>query len=153
MILPPRTPLGPKLPENTSVVISRAGDKPAKIVVTQGGQKWEITEGEINKLPESLRPAGRADAGPRLLRLGRSGPALAGAERPDAGRGEVLSPPSPGELRLEKRLDELSRQVDQLRKTLERTRPAPAAPPANPPPESQQEATRRRPILYAPGPV
>ncbi len=153
LILPPGAPLGPKLPENTSVVISRAGDKPAKIVVTQGGQKWEITEGEINKLPESLRPLVEQMLGRGSFGLAVPGLPLPGAERPDASRGEVLSPPSPGELRLEKRLDELSRQVDQLRKTLEKTRPAPAAPPANPPPESQQESDPPAADSYAPGPV
>ena len=134
MILPPGGPLGPKLPENTSVVVTREGDKPAKIVVKQGEKKWEITEDEINKLPEALRPAVE-----QMLGLGPvSFPETSGllpepgqGAKPGcrpAGRkpcqGDMPAPALPGESRLEKRLDDLSRQVEQLRKAVEQSQPA-----------------------------
>jgi membrane-associated protease RseP (regulator of RpoE activity) len=42
-------------PKNTSVAISRAEDGPAKIVVKRGGKTWEVTEDELDKLPEDMR--------------------------------------------------------------------------------------------------
>ena len=71
----PRPAVEPQLPDNTSVVITREGDKPAKIVVKQGEQKWEITEDEINKLPESLRPAVEQMLGRGNVTFAIAGPA------------------------------------------------------------------------------
>ncbi|MGO8690234.1 MAG: S1C family serine protease [Thermoguttaceae bacterium] len=144
VILPPRAPLllYSKLPENTSVAITREGDKPAKIVVKQGEQKWEITENEINKLPESLRPAVEQMLGHGDMTFAAPGVPMIGEERPEA--------------RLEKRLDELSRQVDQLRKALEQSRGAPprgAAPPASPPPPPPQGGGDPPPLPDEPGPI
>ncbi len=131
LILPPGGPLALKLPENTSVVVTREGDKPAKIMVKQGDKKWEITEDEINKLPEALRPVVE-----QMLGLGPfSFPETSGALpepspggplplRSEARHGDMLVPALPGESRLEKRLDDLSRQVEQLRKAVEQSRPA-----------------------------
>jgi hypothetical protein len=125
VILPPRAPLllNVKLPENTSVIITREGDKPATIVVKQGEQQWETTENELGKIPESLRPAVQQMLGRGNVTFAMPGPAMIGQERPEAG--------------LEKRLDDLSRQVDQLRKALEQARggaPHEAPPAASPPP-------------------
>ena len=124
------------------MAITREGDKPAKIVVKQGEQKWEITENEINKLPESLRPAVEQMLGHGDLTFATPGVPMIGEERPEA--------------RLEKRLDELSRQVDQLRKALEQGRGAPpreAAPPANPPPPPPQGGGNPPPLPDEPGPI
>ncbi len=44
------------LPDNVSVSISRSGNKPAKISVSRGDEKWDITDQELNKLPDDLRP-------------------------------------------------------------------------------------------------
>ena len=155
LILPPGAPLRPKLPDNTAVVITREGDKPAKIVVTQGDKKWEITEDEINKLPEPLRGLVEQMLGRGFFGLAGPGLPLPGAERPDARRGDVFFSTGPGDSRMEKRLDELSRQVDQLRKAVEKMRPAPpppASPPANPPSESEHETDPPSPPEGA-GPV
>ena len=44
------------LPPNMSIVISKEGDQPAKIVVKRGDEKWELTEKELDKLPADVRP-------------------------------------------------------------------------------------------------
>ena len=45
------------LPNGVSVSISKTNNEPAKIKVTRGDESWEVTEGELDKLPEDLRPA------------------------------------------------------------------------------------------------
>jgi hypothetical protein len=122
VILPPGAPLylNLKLPANTSVSVTREGDKPAKIVVQRGEQKWEVSEDEINKLPEDLRGVVEQMVGRGKVWIGRPGGPQPGAEAPETRRGDVLYSAVPGgESRLEKRLDELTRQVDQLRKAIE----------------------------------
>lgn len=46
----------PELPDNVTVSIVRHGKEPPKITVTRGDEKWEITDKELDKLPEELRP-------------------------------------------------------------------------------------------------
>jgi hypothetical protein len=45
-----------ELPDNVTVSIVRHGKEPPKITVTRGDEKWEITDKELDKLPEELRP-------------------------------------------------------------------------------------------------
>jgi len=113
-ILPPEA--RPPLPGNMSIGISKQGDQPAKITVNQGDQKWEVTEEQLDKLPENIRPhvermLGRAAGGPegRVFRFDFA---------PDWER----AIPSPPEGRLEKRLEEMSKRIDQLRKSIEELR-------------------------------
>jgi membrane-associated protease RseP (regulator of RpoE activity) len=44
------------LPDNVSISVSRSGNKPAKINVSRGDEKWDISDQELNKLPDDLRP-------------------------------------------------------------------------------------------------
>lgn len=44
------------IPKNMTIVITKEGSKPAKIVVQKDDQKWEITENELDKLPADVRP-------------------------------------------------------------------------------------------------
>jgi hypothetical protein len=44
------------LPPNMSIVVSKEGDQPAKIVVKREDKKWEVTEKELDKLPADVRP-------------------------------------------------------------------------------------------------
>jgi membrane-associated protease RseP (regulator of RpoE activity) len=44
------------LPEGVSISVRKEGGKPAKIEVSRGEEKWELAEGELDKLPEDLRP-------------------------------------------------------------------------------------------------
>src|SRR5262245_19655351 len=45
-----------QIPDNVSIGIMRQGNQPAKITISRGDQKWEVAEGEMNKLPDDLRP-------------------------------------------------------------------------------------------------
>ena len=56
-------PVTLQLPKNTSITITRQDEGPAKIVVQQGDQKWEVTEKELDKLPEDVRPSVKAMLG------------------------------------------------------------------------------------------
>ncbi len=56
VILPHGAPIHPPLPGNMSITITKTGDKPAEIVVKQGDEKWEVTEKDLDKLPEKVRP-------------------------------------------------------------------------------------------------
>lgn len=51
---------GDALPEGVNVVIVRNGDEPKRVTVTRGKEKWEVTEKELDKLPEELRAPVRA---------------------------------------------------------------------------------------------
>jgi len=115
-ILPPGPLPGAPLPGDMSISISKQGDQPAKITVKQGDQKWEVTEAELDKLPENVRPhvermLGRAVGGPegRVFRFDFA---------PDWER----AIPSPPEGRLEKRLEEMNKRIEQLRKSIEELR-------------------------------
>ena len=44
-----------KLPKHLSITITRSGEQPAKIVVKKSGQKWEVTDKELGKLPKDVR--------------------------------------------------------------------------------------------------
>ncbi|HEY2762069.1 MAG TPA: hypothetical protein VGI75_15030, partial [Pirellulales bacterium] len=61
----------PKIPDNMTISIVRQGGKPAKITVTRGDDKWDVTEGELDKLPEDVRPIvqGTLGGGPMTIRL------------------------------------------------------------------------------------
>ena len=44
-----------KLPDNVTVTVECKGKDPAKITVTRGDEKWEVSDQELNKLPDELR--------------------------------------------------------------------------------------------------
>ena len=50
-------PDGLRLPKDTRITVTRQHEGPAKIIVEKDGQKWEVTEDEMDKLPEDVRPA------------------------------------------------------------------------------------------------
>lgn len=56
MIVPQGVAVAPALPPGMSVVISKEGDQPAKIVVRRGASRWEVTEKDLDKLPADVRP-------------------------------------------------------------------------------------------------
>lgn len=47
---------GTHLPDDVTLTIVRHGSDPAKISVKKGDQSWDLTENELFKLPEDLRP-------------------------------------------------------------------------------------------------
>jgi hypothetical protein len=43
-------------PKGLAVQITKSGEGPAKVTVTKGDKKWEVTEDELDELPEDIRP-------------------------------------------------------------------------------------------------
>jgi membrane-associated protease RseP (regulator of RpoE activity) len=140
VILPRGAPIHPPLPENMSISITKTGDKPADIVVKMGDEKWEVSEKELDKLPEKVRPF--VD---RMLGLATSTGAGAMRWIPEV---TPFSPPEPGatvnvppggnlERRLEKRLDEMMRHIEKMENELHMRHqdvktPKPPLPPQTP---------------------
>jgi hypothetical protein len=131
MIVPPGVAVASSLPAGVSVVISKEGDQPAKIVVRRGDRKWEVTEKELDKLPADLRPHVE-----RLLGRGAWGvvgalpssldmtPEAASKEQPStAGNGSAATAPRGSEWfeRMEKRFDEMNRRMDKLFEEVEQS--------------------------------
>jgi len=133
----------PFLPGNVSVVVTKQGDQPAKIVVKRGDQKWEVTEKELDKLPADVRPhveqmlgrnvfgtvGGPSASGaivlgqmPALTVPGQMPPTVGTFNVPAPPPGMMQVQPFPGGLdpRLEKRLDELDRRMDKLLDMMEK---------------------------------
>ncbi|HZZ72216.1 MAG TPA: PDZ domain-containing protein [Pirellulales bacterium] len=54
LVVPPMEKFN-TLPDNMTVDIKRTGRQPAEISVKQGDEHWEVTEKELDKLPERVR--------------------------------------------------------------------------------------------------
>ncbi|NUQ61720.1 MAG: PDZ domain-containing protein [Pirellulales bacterium] len=129
MILPPNAPCHPPVPDNMTVTIVKHGGDPAKITITRDGEKWEVKENELDKLPEELCPfarqmLGRMPAGPEdpVRRFDFIPDWSAG---PEDGESQQAAPGAEGD----ERLDAMIRQLDQLRRALDQMRkPRPRKP-------------------------
>lgn len=141
-ILPPGALVSPPLPGNMTVIITKQGAQPAKIHVQRDDQKWDLTEKELGKLPDDVRPyiermlgwgvgswqpgavwvdfvpapwgAGKPDQKPRV----EAKPLIKRAE-PKAQEAPAMPPG------LEKRLDELDQRLQKLQKSLDELRAQP----------------------------
>ena len=122
-----------QLPKGTRVTVTRQNDTPAKITVEKDGQKWEVSEGELDKLPEDVRPAVKGMlGGGRVFVFGQS-PVVVPGERPAAST-ESKTPkaesdkkpddkPSAAEQNLEKvreKVEEMNRQLRENEKRLQK---------------------------------
>lgn len=125
----PRDVLVPvPLPANMSVMITKEGDQPAKIVVKRGDEKWELTEKELDKLPADVRPhvermLGRGPlgivGGIRSLDFMPEGASPDQFDIPVPGP-EIKGMPGGGLLeRIEKRFDEMNRRMDKMMKQMD----------------------------------
>lgn len=45
-----------RLPENLTIVVTKQGSQPAKVAVSRGDAKWDVTEEQLDKLPDDVRP-------------------------------------------------------------------------------------------------
>ena len=116
------------LPPNMSIVITKEGDHPAKIVVKRGNEKWELTEKELDKLPADVRPhverllgrGLRGIVGPMAsFNFDQNVPAP-GDQGPPPAAGSAAQPRGPEPLdRMERRFDEMNRRMDRLLKAVE----------------------------------
>jgi membrane-associated protease RseP (regulator of RpoE activity) len=121
VILPRGAPVHLPLPGNMSISITKTGDKPADIVVKMGDEKWEVSEKDLDKLPEKVRPS--VD---RMLGLATSTgsgavrwiPEITPFSPPEAGAFANVPPGSNLDRRIEKRLDEMMRHIEKMENEL-----------------------------------
>lgn len=123
-----RLSLHSELPGNMSVSITKHGDQPFKIVVQRADERWEVTEKELDKLPEDVRP--HVD---RMFGHGLSGMIGGRIHLPNwTASGEIQLPRKErreaapkGERegriqkRLEKRLDKMDQRLEELQEMFE----------------------------------
>jgi len=154
-ILPPDASVHLALPENLSVTITKKGNEPVTVVVVQGDQRWEVTERDLNKLPDAVRPY--VD---RMLGLGQrpwsldfdfvpqwEAPVQPETPAPEAEPQPEAAPPEASGGRVERRMEALERRFEQMRKSLEELResrprlrgPADKPKPPEQPPEAQEQ--------------
>jgi len=119
-----------QMPKNTSITITRQQEEPAKIIVQQGDQKWEVTEKELDKLPEDVRPAVKAmlGGGARVYVFGQ-GPVVMPGARPEGPAKESApkaepekkrEPAAPDLGKVREKLDEMNRQLRENEKRMQR---------------------------------
>lgn len=112
MVLPPGASLTPELPDDMTVTIEKRGGTPAKVTVKQGDKQWEANEDALDKLPEQAR-----DYAQHLLGWGE-------VALPSGHAGLVPRSIAPEhvvpEERFNRRLEEMSRQLDDLRRAIEK---------------------------------
>ncbi|MGB4728426.1 MAG: PDZ domain-containing protein [Thermogutta sp.] len=123
IVVPPGE--GEDWPKDLTIVITKEGSQPAKIVVRRGDKTWEVTEKELDKLPKDIRPHVE-----RMLRGSRGIPGGLVEVKPfgqltppkELEKDLVrpfrgwLSPDTERLERIEKRLEELNRRLDELQK-------------------------------------
>lgn len=51
-----RMQLKQQMPANLSIQVNRSGNEPAKIKVSRGDDSWELTEDNLDQLPDDVRP-------------------------------------------------------------------------------------------------
>ena len=127
-----------------SISITKTGDKPADIVVKMGDEKWEVSEKDLDKLPEKVRPyvdrmLGLATStGAGAMRwIPEMSPRHFGRREPGA---TVNVPPGSNlERRIEKRLDEMMRHIDKLENELHMRHQDAKTPEPAPTPEKNKE--------------
>lgn len=109
------------LPKDLTIVVTKQGNEPAKIVVRRGDKTWEVTEKELDKLPKEIRPHVE-----RMIRgdRGRAGGVLevlpfAQPLPPKGLEKDVLKPFRPWSAAEAERLDKLEKQIQELEKRFE----------------------------------
>jgi hypothetical protein len=120
MVLPPGTSFTPTLPDDMTVTIEKQGDKPAKVTARQGEKRWQASEDALDKLPDEARQYAEH---------------LLGWSEAAMPRGHAALPPRPlgpghamPDNDVHRRLDEMSRQLDDLRRAIEKLQNRPNNP-------------------------
>lgn len=113
---PTRAAQAQDVPDDLKIHVDKQGKQPAKIIVERGEEKWTVEEDQLDPLPDDVRPHVEA----MLDRLFVAKPA-----------GDVMfhSHPAPfpgadGPLheRVERRMDDMNRRLEQLRSELDELR-------------------------------
>lgn len=124
-ILPPGVSALPPLADDTTVVITRHGSEPAKIVVEKGRQRWEVTEKELDKLPADLRPQVERMVHPydwKSSAAGAAWPSPRWSHTPET-RGRM-------DKQVQKHMEDMQRQLQELRKSMDELRQKASPPPS-----------------------
>jgi len=118
LILPPGADAQPSLPAGLSIAITRTGDDPAKIVVKRGDETWELTENDLDQLPDDVRPHVE-----RMLGRGSAGWFTDGGTLhfvPDEeGFPDLKGVPGRS---FEEQMEQLDRKIEDLRRSIEQMR-------------------------------
>lgn len=126
-----------RMPQGMVISITKHADEPAKITVQQNDRKWEVTEDDLEELPEDIRPHVK-----RLLRnLGtrqRQGVQWRWPELPDDAK------LWPGDF--ERRLQRVERMLEKLQQRFDAWRPdwieAPGEAGEDPSPQEAEEPSQ-----------
>ena len=129
-----------EFPKDLKVVITKQGPSPAEVIVTRGDKKWSVTDKTLGQLPEEVRKpvqqflsrsAGEVfgDLLAETITFGPDGKTVTAtnaplemifqrsAIHPEKPGTKVSPPPAPRDS-IEKRLDEISRRLEAIEKTL-----------------------------------
>jgi len=133
------------LADGSKVEITRHGDEPAKVVVTHDKEKWEGTSGDLSQIPDKIRPEVQELLHPAFDRLrvfsGPAGGGMVGSTTADGGSmtgtgstaGAVPVNAMVALSKLENRLLDMQKQIDELRRSVDALRSeAKQKPAANP---------------------
>ncbi len=124
-ILPPGAELHPPLPEDLSVTISKKGRQPAKIVVSRDDDEWELTEHDLEELPDDVRPhvdrmLGRVPApGAANFRILPRSPGHAGESEPLDAEDRPAPKAEHMQRHMERQLDEMGQRLEEMRRSLD----------------------------------
>jgi hypothetical protein len=141
----------PALPPGVTVRVERQGNEPAKVHVERGDEQWDVTEKELDKLPEDLRgPVGAMLGGPgnAVMLHGPHGAAAAiagGSEGPgkmkvEIGTNEASAPGldpqqalQDAQRRMHVDMQRLNKELESLRKKVDEMKQLQKNPPAKKP--------------------
>jgi hypothetical protein len=111
---------GRDLPDNFSLRIEKNDQGPAHIHVQRGDERWEVTEDNLDALPEDLRPVVEG------MLSGSRGhlPRFFFRDRGDDRRQPRFSPgpTPPGDSRVEQQMNEMSLRIKELQEAIESLR-------------------------------
>jgi len=133
----PSKPL--EFPKDLKVIITKQGPSPAEVIVTRGDKTWRVTDKTLEQLPEEVRKpvqeflsrsAGEVgfELRAETISFGSDGKTITAtgaplqflqrfASHPEKPGTTVSPPPAPRDS-IEKRLDEISRRLEAIEKTL-----------------------------------
>ncbi|HEV3339140.1 MAG TPA: PDZ domain-containing protein [Pirellulales bacterium] len=119
-VLPPGASLVTPLPADMKVTIEKEGDKPAKVTARQGDETWEASEDSLETLPAEARQYAERTLGLGAFHFNLFQPAPPGGPAPQAPTPVWPQDRPDVESRLNKRLEEMHRQIDDLRKAIQK---------------------------------
>ncbi|REK06771.1 MAG: PDZ domain-containing protein [Planctomycetota bacterium] len=107
-----------EFPKDLNVEIRKEGPEPAKITVTRGEESWTVGEGELDKLPDDVRPhvAGMLGRGPMRFAIAdvKQDVRANAAKSPDSNPAHVPLTRERVHDRLEHKLDQLNHDVERM---------------------------------------